>query len=205
MPRNNKDWKDFWLKRMEKIESLWNDDFTEEERNILSACIEKVMQVFHVGYIQSYKIVIKYEQYKDICLYRGSPDMETARNVRLAKEDKSYTPFGKLFYKHFGINPTDDNVLYSIENSYYKNYGICSWLDERCIIKNGRKHHLKDTAWLIYKKFGILRCENVELYDAIWQHYRLYGNLEITKGGKYLNKIKNTTISSEDTFHSDEK
>ena len=106
--------------------------------------------------------------------------------------------------KHFGINPTDDNVLYSIENSYYKKYGICSWLDERCIIKNGRKHRLKDTAWKIYKKFGILRCENLDLYDALQQHYRLYGNLEITKGGKFLNQVKSKTKSDNSTYKSDD-
>lgn len=204
MGRNNRNFVKFWQERMHRLDSLWEDDFTPEERNILSACIEKVMQVFHVGYIQSYKIVIKYEEWKGIYLYRGSPDIDRARSIRLAKEDKSYTEFGKLFYKQYGIKPTEDNALYSLERNYYRKYGICSWLDERCIIHNGRKHHLKDTACLIYKKFGILRCENPDLYDAIWQHYKIYGNLNIGKRGKFLSQIQNATKSNNADLQTDD-
>lgn len=204
MPRNHKDFKKFWQKRFDKIDSLWEDDFSEEERNILSACIEKIRQLFHLSYVQAWKIVIKYEEWKGIYLFRQPRDMDTPRMARLAKADKTYTEFGKLFFQHFGIKPTDDNVLYSIENSYYKKYGVCSWLDKRCIIHKGRKHRLKDTAWLIYKKFGILRCQDEELYDALWQHYKLYGNLDVGKRGKYLIQVQNATKSDNADLQTDD-
>lgn len=182
---------------MEKIDSLWLEDFTEEERNILENCIEKMQSIFNVSYVQAYKIIRYYEEYKGIYLYRQERDMENVRRIRLAQNDKSYTEFGKLFFEYYGIKPTENPSLYSIENSYYKKYKVCSWLDERCIIHNGRKHHLKDTAWLIYQKFGILRCQDEELYDAVWQHYKLYGNLDVGKRGRILNQVQNSTKSSE--------
>lgn len=189
---------------MEKIDSLWDFDFTEEERNILSACIEKIRQVFHVSYVQAYKIIRNYEQYKDIYLYRQERDMDLPRRIRLSKEDKTYTEFGKLFYNHFGIKPTDNNNLYSLESNYYRKYGVPSWLDPRCIVHNGRKHHLKHFAWEIYQKFGILRCENEEIYDAILQHYKLYGNLDIGKRGKFLSQIPNATKSNNADLQTDD-
>lgn len=59
---------------------------------------------------------------------------ETKTKISLAKqgtkawnEGKSFSEFGIKFREHFGINPTEDFLLYNKERRRYLRHGVCSW------------------------------------------------------------------------------
>lgn len=183
---------ELWTKRMERLSEMWDSgDFTTEEMNIMCVFRDRLATMFSCTPQHAYKILRRFEAYKEIHLSRMPPDMSVAHETRAKMHDRSFTEFGRKYVEHFGHNATDDRNRYWIEKRYYQRHGVVSWEDERCILdSNGRKHHLSDKAFYIYQQTGICRANDPDLFDAVLQHYTIYGDLEFKKDTKWLSKAK---------------